>query len=541
MNAWVRFIGALAILHLALVLPDWPGNLVSYSFLRLPVELPLMIVVMLAVPARAQWHARWVLTLVLSTVVVLKVANLVTFELFARPFNILVDPGLTFTALMTISAGQGVAIAMGAIALSVFVVAAIFVMLWWSISQIGTSISPLSLRTSMASAAMALLLAVPLSNVKFRESWWYIAGWDSSKFAYARATSIIEGLEYDAAFREELAALEFQDVSNDVLLKDLRGVDVILVFVEAYGRAAIEEPSIAPSIRASLEQFETTLQAQGFAARSTWMTSPTFGGQSWLAHSTFATGLWVDNQRRYESLFVSERETLFHDFSRAGWRTVGVMPQIIYGWLEGQFYGYDKIYAAADLEYNGPRFDYMTMPDQFTLWALHKRELTDDNRSPIVAEVGLISSHLPWTPLPKVVPWTEIKNGEVFFEARHPRAAIDWTDSEIMRANYTAAIHYELETLESFVANLVKRRTLLIIVGDHQPIPVVSGDGAPHHVPVHLISNDVALIEAVEHWDWTPGMIPGAFSPVWRMDAMRTRLLDSFTPSVSTSSLPVAP
>src|SRR5690606_1805535 len=104
-------------------------------------------------------------------------------------------------------------------------------------------------------------------------------------------------------------------------------------------------------------------------ARSAWLTSPTFGGQSWLAHSTFTTGLWVDNQRRYESLFVSRRETLMHDFRRAGWRTVGVMPQITHVWPEGAFFGFDKIYTAPDLGYAGRHFNYVTMPDQYTLAA----------------------------------------------------------------------------------------------------------------------------------------------------------------------------
>ena len=38
-----------------------------------------------------------------------------------------------------------------------------------------------------------------------------------------------------------------------------------------------------------------SLRAAGFSARSAFLTSPTFGGISWLAHSTFQSGLWISN------------------------------------------------------------------------------------------------------------------------------------------------------------------------------------------------------------------------------------------------------
>src|SRR5690606_32636838 len=102
---------------------------------------------------------------------------------------------------------------------------------------------------------------------------------------------------------------------------------------------------------------------------------------------------------------VSRRATLMHDFGRAGWRTVGVMPQITHGWPEAAFYGFDKTYTAPDLGYRGRHFNYMTMPDQYTLAAFTARELAAEDRPPVMAEIGLVSSHLPWTPLPKPVPW----------------------------------------------------------------------------------------------------------------------------------------
>ena len=40
-------------------------------------------------------------------------------------------------------------------------------------------------------------------------------------------------------------------------------------------------------------------------------------------------------------------------------------------WPEGACYGYDRIYDARNLGYQGPYFSFATMPDQYTLAAFH--------------------------------------------------------------------------------------------------------------------------------------------------------------------------
>ena len=50
--------------------------------------------------------------------------------------------------------------------------------------------------------------------------------------------------------------------------------------------------------------------AKGFAAKTGFLHSPTFGGGSWYAHSTLLTGLWIPDQNRYESVVSSNRLSL---------------------------------------------------------------------------------------------------------------------------------------------------------------------------------------------------------------------------------------
>jgi hypothetical protein len=61
------------------------------------------------------------------------------------------------------------------------------------------------------------------------------------------------------------------------------------------------------------------LARAGWSTQSAWLGSPTFGGISWIAHSTLQSGLWVNNQQRYNQLAASNRFTLVNaSIRRAG-------------------------------------------------------------------------------------------------------------------------------------------------------------------------------------------------------------------------------
>ena len=84
------------------------------------------------------------------------------------------------------------------------------------------------------------------------------------------------------------------------------------------------------------------------------------------------------------------------------------MPAITLAWPEADYFGYDRVLAAADLGYRGQPFNWVTMPDQFTLAAFERRLLDPAPRAPVFAEIALISSHAPWTPIPPLLPWEAI-------------------------------------------------------------------------------------------------------------------------------------
>ena len=274
------------------------------------------------------------------------------------------------------------------------------------------------------------------------------------------------------------------------------------------------------------------LRASGYAARSAFLTSPTFGGVSWLAHATLQSGLWVDNQWSYDRLLSGDRTSLNKAFGRAGWRTVAVLPSDRGAWPEGQaYYGFDTIYDSSSLGYAGPGFGFSSMPDQYALKAFERRELGAGRRAPVMAEIDLASSHGPWAPLPSMLPWDGMGDGSVFerIHGRAESAAALWSHRDRVPAAYMTSIAYSLTALISFVERYGDDHLVLVLLGDHQPASIISGFGGNHDVPITVIARDPKVIARISAWGWQNGLRPGSGAPVWRMDAFRDRFLAAYS------------
>jgi len=348
---------------------------------------------------------------------------------------------------------------------------------------------------------------------------------------YDQARQVGDGLLDPKRFAAESAADPFRDVPGQDLLKALRGKDVIIAFVESYGRVSVEDPQLSPRIRATLEAGTERLRQKGFGSRSAYLTSPTAGGGSWLAHCTLLSGLWVNNQQRYKQLLASDRLTLSGAFGRAGWRTVGFMPGNTMAWPEGQrFYGFDRIYAADDVGYQGSKFAFDSIPDQYSLSALQRAERVGGDRAPVMATIPLLSSHAPWDPVPRLVDWSDVGDGSGFDNggAADLSADVFSRDRTRVRTDYRDAIDYTLESLVSYVETYGDDDLVLVFLGDHQPAPIIAGRGAGRDVPITIVAHDPAVLGRVSGWGWNEGLMPGPGAPVWRMDAFRDRFLTAF-------------
>ena len=299
----------------------------------------------------------------------------------------------------------------------------------------------------------------------------------------------------------------------------------------ATARVALTDPLIAPGVDAVLASGTQDLAAKGFSARSGYLTSSTFGGISWLAHSTLQSGLWVNSQLRYNQLVASDRFTLSDAFKKAGWRTVGDVPSNFEAWPEGtSFYHYDQLYDAHNVGYAGPEFSYAQMPDQYILSALQRLELSKPGRPPVMAEVDLVSSHTPWAPLPTMVDWDAVGDGSIYdgMPAQGASPGDVWSTNAGIKQAYGQSIQYSLTALTSFVARYPDPNLVMVVLGDHQPAGVVSGSDPSHDVPISIIAHDPTVLDRVGAWGWTAGLRPADDAPVWGMDSFRNRFLAAF-------------
>lgn len=532
-------IAGLAVLYLLLVLPAYTDEFSAGAFLRLPIELPILLLVLFAVPAPTRRWARGAVALLLGLLVALKVANLAVFAIYARPFNAFLHLHLVPAGVQLLSGAVGPILASLAVVGAVALLALVGAILFGALRAVTAAFEPWRPRIAVAAALFLLVGYGVLDVANVRAQGEATTTATSSYFVRDQLRWHWQTFGDLERFRARLAD---DDRPSDRLLSGLGKTDVLLVFVESYGRAAIEDPSYAAVTGPTLRRFDEELKKAGFEARSAWLASPTFGGQSWLAHSTLLSGLRIDGQGRYDALLLSRRRLLIHDFQRAGWSTVAVVPGITETWPEAQSFGYERVHAAADLGYAGLPFGWISMPDQYTLAALDRLERGTANRPPIMATVILISSHAPWTPLPVLVPWEKIGDGAIFGAATRTGDApeVVWADAERIRAQYVRSIDYVLRTLTAYVAEHKNDDMLMIVVGDHQPVPFVAGDSSRPDVPIHIIARDRSVLAAMEGWGWTAGMTPAAAAPTWPMEALRGHLLSTFMPGVAITAAPSA-
>lgn len=521
---------AVLVLHLVLTLPNHPRAMAPEAFARLPLELPAILLALVLAPRALRMPLRLVLTGALVLMTLVKLADYAAFLAYARGFNLLLDLHLLPAAWNLGSGAIGTLPALLAIALLILAILLLAAALWWATGRIAQSHAPHAFAPALGAAFVAALVLAAADTVRpglappGAASTLRLALDHGAKIAATRASL--------RRFAAEAAADPFADAPPDALLTGLGGADVLIIFVESYGRSIFDNPRYAGTTRPRLAAIAADLDSAGLTARSGWLTAPTIGGQSWLSHATLLSGLPVDDQRRYQALLSSERRTLMHYAASAGFRTIVVAPAITLAWPEAEYFGYEAIYPAASLDYRGESFNWVTMPDQFTLRAFERLELERTGRPRLFAEIALISSHAPWTPVPELVPWEAIGDGTIFntMATSGDPPEVVWRDNDRVRRQFAKAIDYTLATLGSFLLRHAEDPPLVIILGDHEPAAFVAGSRS-FEVPIHVIGPP-CLVEKFAAWGFTEGMIPGPDLPARGMHTFRDRFLATFSPGL---------
>ena len=310
-----------------LLAPDRAWQFTPAAFVRIPVEALVLVAVALVLPPWPRRIVAAVAGILFGLLTLAKILNMAFYEDVDRAFNPVLDwgsigPALgvvrdaigpTRTDIALVSVGLGLILLVGAITASTIHITAV------AARHRRGAVRGLAALTAVWGLCAGLSLQfVPGSPV---------ASTSAAGLAVAQVRATQAALSDPRRFEQAIHSPDPDaSVPASDLLTGLRGKDVIIAFVESYGQVAVQGTSFSPGIDAVLRRRTASLARAGWSAQSAWLTSPTFGGISWLAHSTLQSGLWVNSTQRYAELVASSRFTLSDAFNKAGWHTVSDVP-----------------------------------------------------------------------------------------------------------------------------------------------------------------------------------------------------------------------
>jgi hypothetical protein len=513
----------------ALVAPDRPEDLTPTAFLRVPLDGLGLIALALFLPRIPRRSLAAIAGPALGLVVILKVLDIGFFTAFARPFDPVGDLGNIGTGIETLRAAIGRAqanlIIVGGVAAAVAVLV-LSTLALFRLMEVAAEHRRSSLRALAGLGGVWLVCALSGAQLLADTP---IASTSTASYIAYEVRTVRADIHDSAVFAKQIRLDRIVNTPANQLLTGLRGKDVLLVFVESYGQVSVQGSSFATNIDALLNRGTRQLRTAGLSARSAFVNAPGFGGMSWLAHSTLQSGAWANSQRRYNQLVGSHRFNLADAFNRAGWRTINFAPADDRDWREGSsFYHYNKLYDRRALGYRGPGFTYSPMPDQYMFAALQRLELAKPHR-PLFAEVDTVSSHMPWDRIPHQIPWSDVGDGSIFNRVHmYSEPGSFWWHPDQVKAAYARSLEYSLNVLISYIQHFGEKNLVLIVVGDEQPLPIVSGSNADHDVPMSIIAHDPSVLDRIRGWGWQAGLLPSPQAPVLRMSDFRDRFLTAF-------------
>jgi phosphoglycerol transferase MdoB-like AlkP superfamily enzyme len=240
------------------------------------------------------------------------------------------------------------------------------------------------------------------------------------------------------------------------------------------------------------------------------------------------TGLDISHNGAYNLLLTQNRATLAKRFKALGYRAVALFPGLRNEWPEGAFYGFDRIYGARALEYEGPEFGWWRIPDQYALARLASLEMSAPSRAPVFVFFATISTHMPFRPVPPYQSdWDRVLSAEPYDAERLDADSAGYAEWTNLRPAYAATLTYTFEYVAGFLRAHADDDLVWIMIGDHQPAANVTGEGARWDVPVHVITGDADIAAALIARGFTAGFTP-APAPLAPMHELPVLLLETF-------------
>ena len=283
----------------------------------------------------------------------------------------------------------------------------------------------------------------------------------------------------------------------------LRGKDVLLVFVESYGKVALWKgcPTLGPAARQRRRRQPAPGGSGLLLAQRVPHLADVRGDE--LAGPLDAAVRAVDRQPGHLRPAPRPRPAHSEQCVREGRLAVGghgSLPTPSHGRRESGSTDGTRWGGWTNMGYEGPRFGYGRMPDQFALESFRRLELDRPGRGeqPVMAEMDLESSPNPWVRLPRMVEPEELGDGSVFdgMPEEGERRDDVWRDADLVKAAYVRSLRV-LPRRTHRVRGAERRddgtwcSSCSATIGRSPPCPGRPG----HDVPISVIANDAAVLQ----------------------------------------------
>ena len=535
-SALLALLAALTILNASLSFHNvWPTPVVGWRG-EISLEFAIVLVLLVAVRRSAplsQRALRWISALWV-VLFIGHYADVTTPALYGRDINLYWDAQYMPDVVAMVARAAPLWLLVVALWAVALILVLFYIVFRWAFGRVSEALADARKRRWLAGGAIAALAVFAGQHVLARFSTEVYEFEPPVRFPTPVTQTYIRQARLVVAARAGVKTLP-PSPSMDADLALVRGADVSLIFIEAYGAIAYERVDIAPNLVAERAELAAAIRDTHQEVVSAFVESPTFGGSSWLAHISLMSGVEVRDPATNASLMTQQRETLVKTFKRQGYRTLALMPGLRQRWPEGAFYGFDEIYGATRLDYRGPEFGWFAIPDQFSLARADALERSQPSPKPTFMFFPTISTHFPFIPTPPYQPdWARMLtdtpySGSAIVEAYDQEP--DWTS---FGPGYVRAVRYTYQTLAGYLRANAGSDRILIVLGDHQPAAAVSGEGAPWDVPVHVIApagstpDRSAILARLTARGFRPGLVPQR-PALGKMHTLLPILLDAFS------------
>lgn len=525
----IALVAALLLLNAMLTFHNvWPTFFVRYSG-EVSIELAGTLLLLAAWQwVRGALPRRLLVTLAILFVLgtIGRYAEVTAPALYGREVNLYWDlPHVTSLAGMLTRVASPwllLALAIGILA----VLTLLYLAALWSLRRIAGALQPPRMRAGISIAAIALIGSFTLQSLV--------------DLPRVPAFSMPIGKTYANQLAKIGKALSERDTVQELppspalssTLSLIGRSHVMVVFLESYGRVAYDRRDFFNGLAPFRAELDAAVRDTGRSIASAYVQSPTFGGGSSLAHLNFLSGIEVHDAGRAQLLMTQTRRTFGNALADHGYRRVALMPGIKWSWPEGAFYDFDRIYDDASLEYHGPAFGWWRIPDQFSLAKFDALEIApraaSSARKPLFTFFPTVSTHAPFRPTPPYqANWSRMLSANPFEPAAVQHSLMQPRGWNYMAESYEGALAYSLQTLSGYLRTRPRDDLIMIILGDHQPAAMISGEDAAWDVPVHVIASKPELLGALERCGFAPGLVPAPVA-LGRMHQLGPALLSAF-------------